>query len=113
MPSELYGALVSFPVSNLKYEEKEGRQKDEMGGKAEEMLTKSEQGGNFVNVPSMYSPEHVRAWKVVTDAVHVKGGYMACQLWHVGLPSPLLYSVTKTIRLDVSQSPTNSVAVLL
>lgn len=55
------------------------------------MLTKCEQGGNFLNVPNMYAPEHVRAWKVVTDAVHAKGGYMACQLWHVCLPSSLLF----------------------
>ncbi len=44
------------------------------------------QGGNFLNVPAMYSPEHIRAWKVVTDAVHARGGYMVCQLWHVRLP---------------------------
>lgn len=31
----------------------------------------------------MFAPEHVRAWKKVTDAVHAKGAYMACQLWHV------------------------------
>lgn len=37
-------------------------------------------------IPSMYAPEHIRAWKVVTDAVHAKGAYMACQLWHVSLP---------------------------
>jgi len=41
------------------------------------------QAGNFHNVPGIYTPEHIRAWEVVTDAVHEKGGYMACQLWHV------------------------------
>ncbi|KAG4435376.1 hypothetical protein IFR05_009162 [Cadophora sp. M221] len=40
--------------------------------------------GGFHGVPGMYAPEHVRAWKKVTDAVHAKGGLMACQLWHVG-----------------------------
>jgi NADH:flavin oxidoreductase / NADH oxidase family len=37
-------------------------------------------------IPGMYAPEHIRAWKVVTDTVHAKGAYMACQLWHVSLP---------------------------
>lgn len=37
-------------------------------------------------IPGMYAPEHIRAWKVVTDTVHAKGAYMACQLWHGRLP---------------------------
>lgn len=37
-------------------------------------------------IPGMYAPEHIRAWKVVTDAVHAKGAYMVCQLWHGSLP---------------------------
>ncbi|RZK27528.1 MAG: alkene reductase, partial [Hymenobacter sp.] len=27
-------------------------------------------------------------WKKVTDAVHAKGGYIFCQLWHTGRASP-------------------------
>jgi N-ethylmaleimide reductase len=47
------------------------------------------QGGNYSGIPSMYSPEHIRAWKKITDAVHAEGGYMFCQLWHVsGLSYP-------------------------
>jgi len=42
--------------------------------------------GNMHGIPGMYTPEHIRAWKVVTDTVHAKGAYMACQLWHVSLP---------------------------
>ncbi|GKT52417.1 flavin oxidoreductase hxnT [Colletotrichum spaethianum] len=38
--------------------------------------------GGFHGVPGMFAPEHVRAWKKVTDAVHAKGAFMACQLWH-------------------------------
>lgn len=41
------------------------------------------QGGNYFNVPSLYGPEHIRAWKKITDAVHAKGAYMFCQIWHV------------------------------
>ncbi|KAG0645673.1 12-oxophytodienoate-10 [Hyphodiscus hymeniophilus] len=40
--------------------------------------------GNFLNVPGMFTLEHVQAWKLVTDAVHAKGGFIVCQLWHVG-----------------------------
>ncbi len=42
--------------------------------------------GNMHGIPGIYTPEHIRAWKVVTDAVHAKGAYMACQLWHVRPP---------------------------
>jgi 2,4-dienoyl-CoA reductase-like NADH-dependent reductase (Old Yellow Enzyme family) len=42
-------------------------------------------GGNFLNVPGIFAAEHIPAWKLVTDAVHAKGGYMVCQLWHVSL----------------------------
>ncbi|RPB29842.1 FMN-linked oxidoreductase [Terfezia boudieri ATCC MYA-4762] len=41
-------------------------------------------GGNYYHVPGIYTPEQIRAWKKVTDAVHKKGGYIFCQLWHVG-----------------------------
>ncbi|KAG0641537.1 hypothetical protein HOY80DRAFT_918813 [Tuber brumale] len=40
--------------------------------------------GNHHDVPGIYTPEQVRAWKKVTDAVHSKGGFIYCQLWHVG-----------------------------
>lgn len=41
-------------------------------------------GGNYYHVPGIYTPEQIRAWKKVTAAVHKKGGYIFCQLWHVG-----------------------------
>lgn len=34
--------------------------------------------------PGIYSPEQVAGWKLVTDAVHAKGGTIYAQLWHVG-----------------------------
>lgn len=34
--------------------------------------------------PGIYSPEQVKGWKLVTDAVHAEGGTMYAQLWHVG-----------------------------
>ncbi|KAL7273132.1 hypothetical protein RUND412_004029 [Rhizina undulata] len=41
-------------------------------------------GGNYTNVPGIFTPEQVRAWKKITDAVHSKGGLIVAQLWHVG-----------------------------
>ncbi|KAG0125851.1 hypothetical protein HOY82DRAFT_570891 [Tuber indicum] len=40
--------------------------------------------GNYHDVPGIFTPEQIRAWKKVTDAVHSKGGFIYCQLWHVG-----------------------------
>lgn len=34
--------------------------------------------------PGIYSAEQVAGWKLVTDAVHKKGGKIYAQLWHVG-----------------------------
>jgi hypothetical protein len=32
----------------------------------------------------VYSPQQVAGWRLVTDAVHARGGRIVCQLWHVG-----------------------------
>ncbi|MFD0668226.1 alkene reductase [Ramlibacter sp. MAHUQ-53] len=44
----------------------------------------SHQGQGYADVPGLYTPEQVAAWKPVTDAVHARGGRMVVQLWHVG-----------------------------
>ncbi|KAI1612132.1 12-oxophytodienoate reductase [Exophiala viscosa] len=41
-------------------------------------------GRGFPNTPGLYTPEQVAAWKVVTEAVHDKGGVFFAQIWHVG-----------------------------
>ncbi|KAH8821337.1 NADH-flavin oxidoreductase/NADH oxidase [Xylogone sp. PMI_703] len=61
-------------------------------------------GGNMFNVPGIYTPEQVRAWRVVTDAVHAKGGYIFCQLWHVGR---FAVSMMMGGRQPISSSATN------
>lgn len=38
----------------------------------------------YINVPGIYSDAQVEAWKLVTKAVHNKGGKIFAQLWHVG-----------------------------
>ena len=34
--------------------------------------------------PGIHTPEQVKAWKLVTEAVHTKGGKIFLQLWHMG-----------------------------
>lgn len=36
------------------------------------------------NMPGAFKPEHVAGWKLVTDAVHAKGGKIFLQIWHPG-----------------------------
>lgn len=42
------------------------------------------QGKGYPGAPGIHSAEQVEGWKLVTDAVHAKGGYIFLQLWHVG-----------------------------
>ena len=35
-------------------------------------------------VPGLFTPTQAHGWKKVVDAVHAKGGYIYCQLWHAG-----------------------------
>ena len=42
------------------------------------------QGVGYPDTPGLWSKEQVDGWKVVTGAVHAKGGRIFAQLWHVG-----------------------------
>lgn len=44
----------------------------------------SPRGQGYPGTPGIHSPEQVAGWRLVTDAVHEKGGLMFLQLWHVG-----------------------------
>lgn len=41
-------------------------------------------GQGYPATPGIHSPEQVEGWKLVTDAVHARGGRIFLQLWHVG-----------------------------
>jgi len=41
-------------------------------------------GKGYAWTPGIYSAEQIAGWKLVTDAVHQKGGVIYLQLWHVG-----------------------------
>jgi N-ethylmaleimide reductase len=38
----------------------------------------------YLNCPGIYSQEQIYGWKLVTEAVHAKGGKILLQLWHSG-----------------------------
>jgi N-ethylmaleimide reductase len=44
----------------------------------------SPQGLGYPNTPGIHSAEQVAGWRLITEAVHAKGGKIFLQLWHVG-----------------------------
>lgn len=44
----------------------------------------TQEGSGWPSAPGIWLPEHVEAWKPVTDAVHEAGGKIILQLWHMG-----------------------------
>ena len=47
----------------------------------------SPQGQGYPATPGIHSDAQVEGWKMVTDAVHAKGGLIVLQFWHVGRTS--------------------------
>ncbi len=50
----------------------------------------SPNGLGYARIPGMFSPEQSAGWKLVTDAVHERGGKIFIQLMHVGRVGNLL-----------------------
>lgn len=44
-------------------------------------------GQGYLRTPGIHAPAQVEAWRAVTEAVHVRGGHIVLQLWHVGRAS--------------------------
>ncbi|KAI0131939.1 hypothetical protein BJ170DRAFT_679837 [Xylariales sp. AK1849] len=44
----------------------------------------SPSGTDWPHAPVLFTEEHARAWKRVTDAVHLEGGKIFYQAWHAG-----------------------------
>lgn len=47
----------------------------------------SPQGRGWVGAPGIHTSDQMRGWQRVTDAVHVEGGRIFLQLWHMGRAS--------------------------
>jgi 2,4-dienoyl-CoA reductase-like NADH-dependent reductase (Old Yellow Enzyme family) len=48
-------------------------------------------GVGYPDTPGIWSAEQVAGWRLVTDAVHQRGGRIVLQLWHVGRVSDPVY----------------------
>ncbi|MFB4263157.1 alkene reductase [Nonomuraea sp. GTA35] len=49
-------------------------------------------GQGYIDTPGLHTPEQVTAWRLVTDAVHRRGGRIAVQIMHSGrIGHPWLY----------------------
>ncbi len=44
----------------------------------------SADGQGYLNTPGIYTPEHVRGWRKIADALHARGAHLVIQLMHVG-----------------------------
>jgi len=44
----------------------------------------SPDGFGWADTPGLWTPDQVRGWRRVTDAVHAAGGRIIAQLWHTG-----------------------------
>ncbi|KAK2743119.1 hypothetical protein FQN55_007570 [Onygenales sp. PD_40] len=44
----------------------------------------SRYAAGYPGVPGIFTPSQIAGWKRITTAVHEKGGFIYCQLWHVG-----------------------------
>ncbi|HEX8426709.1 alkene reductase [Hymenobacter sp.] len=44
----------------------------------------SPSGLGYARIPGLFNAEHVAGWKLITDAVHAKGGHIFVQLMHSG-----------------------------
>jgi N-ethylmaleimide reductase len=42
------------------------------------------QGVGYPNTPGIHTPQQAAGWRLVTEAVHSRGGRIFLQLWHVG-----------------------------
>ncbi len=49
-----------------------------------EGTTPSAAGRGYIDIPGLYSPAQVEAWRAVTAGVHARGGRIAAQLMHTG-----------------------------
>ena len=49
-----------------------------------EAIAISPDGFGWADTAGLWSPEHVRGWRQVTDEVHKRGGKIIAQLWHTG-----------------------------
>ncbi len=71
-------------VPNALNAEYYGQRASEGGLLISEATQISRQGKGYPAAPGIHSSAQIEGWKLVTEAVHAKGGLIFLQLWHVG-----------------------------
>ncbi|ETN36229.1 uncharacterized protein HMPREF1541_08506 [Cyphellophora europaea CBS 101466] len=79
-PEESSGVYVCSDI-NVEYY---GQRASKGGFQLTEACPISRLACGYKGVPGIFTPGQIAGWKRVTDAVHAKGGFIYCQLWHVG-----------------------------
>ena len=59
-------------------------QRASMGLIVTEGTQPSDDGQGYIFTPGIYTPQHIKGWRTITDAVHAQGGRIFIQLMHVG-----------------------------
>lgn len=72
----------------------------------------SQQGQGYPSTPGCFLPEHVKGWRVTTDAVHKKQGFIYLQLWHVGRISHPVYQEGNQKPVSASDVPPAAKAIM-
>lgn len=91
---QLKNRIVMAPMTRSRSDNPEGaataltaqyyEQRAEAGLIITEGTYVSPEAAGYINVPGIYTDAQVKGWKLVTDAVHKKGGKIFAQIWHVG-----------------------------
>ena len=69
-------------------------------------------GVGYPDTPGLWSDEQVEGWKLITEAVHAKGGAMVAQLWHVGRISHSCYLDGKLPVAPSAIAPAGRVSII-
>jgi 2,4-dienoyl-CoA reductase-like NADH-dependent reductase (Old Yellow Enzyme family) len=77
-----------------------------------EATSVSPMGVGYPNTPGIWSPEQVEGWKLVTRAVHDRGGRIFLQLWHVGRISDPSYLDGRTPLSSSAVRPAGHVSLI-
>ncbi|KAJ7949723.1 12-oxophytodienoate reductase [Quillaja saponaria] len=65
----------------------------------------SDTAQGYTDTPGIWTKEQVEAWKPIVDAVHAKGGFFFCQIWHVGRVSNTGYQPNGQAPISSTDKP--------
>ncbi|CAH2072571.1 unnamed protein product [Thlaspi arvense] len=70
-----------------------------------EATSVSDTAQGYKDAPGIWTEEQVKAWKPIVDAVHAKGGFIFCQIWHVGRVSNRSYQPNGQAPISCTDKP--------